>query len=109
MQDRTDSARLFGGDAVSLTRCAYGTRATISNAGRIDHTHRSIVFAASLLWRECCPLPTTQRAIGLWEKIVSPQTSYPCHPCPLWGTEGWFGHRKGRGELRFSSRGGKTR
>jgi hypothetical protein len=77
---------------MSLTVRAYGTRATVSDAGGIDHTHRAIMFWASLLWIEWCVLPTAQRAVSLGEKVVSRQASNSRHACPLWGTEGAFGH-----------------
>jgi hypothetical protein len=71
-----------------LTVDAQGTRATVSDAGSIEHTHRSIMFGASLLRIQCGPLPTTQRAISLEEKVVSPQASYSRCTRPLRGTEG---------------------
>ena len=58
-----------------LTGDAQGTAATVSDAGSIEHAHRSIVFGASLLWIQRGPLPTPQRAISLGEKVVSPQAS----------------------------------
>ncbi len=73
---------------MSLTLRAHGTGTTVSDAGSIEHTHRPIVFAASLLWIERGPLPTTQRAIGLREKVPSPQASSSRSTCPLWRTEG---------------------
>jgi hypothetical protein len=73
---------------MSLTLRAYGTRATVSDAGRRDHTHRPIMFGASLLWVEWCSLPTTQRAVSLGEKVVSRQASNSRYTRPLWGTEG---------------------
>ncbi len=73
---------------MSLTLRAHGTAATVSDAGSIEHTHCSIVFAASLLWIERCSLPATQRAVRLREEILSPQTSYSCRPRPLRRTEG---------------------
>jgi hypothetical protein len=73
---------------MSLTLRAYGTATTVSDAGSIEHTHRPIVFTASLLWIERGPLPTTQRAIRLREKVLSPQASSSCSTCPLWRTEG---------------------
>jgi hypothetical protein len=47
---------------MSLTVDAQGTRATVSDPDGIEHTHRPIMFGASLLWIERCPLPTTQGA-----------------------------------------------
>ena len=73
---------------MSLTLRAHGTATTVSDPGSIEHTHRPIVFAASLLWIEGCSLPTTQRAIKLRKKVLSPQASFSCSPCPLWRTEG---------------------
>jgi hypothetical protein len=57
---------------MSLTVGAYGTATTVSDPGSIDHPHRPIVFAASLLWIERCPLLTPQCAIRLWEKVLPP-------------------------------------
>ncbi len=57
---------------MSLTLHAHATATAVSNAGGIDDTHRPIVFTASLLWIEGSPLPTTQRAISLREKVLSP-------------------------------------
>ncbi len=94
---------------MALTLCAYGTRATVSDAGRIDHTHRPIVFGASFLRIERCPLPTTQGSIRLWEKVLSPQTSYSCRTRPLRGTEGWSCQGWVWRWESFSSRGGKWR
>ena len=72
---------------MSLTVDAQGTRATVSDAGGIEHAHRPIMFGASLLWIERGPLPTTQRAISLEEKVSSSQASYSRGTCPLRGTE----------------------
>lgn len=74
---------------MSLTVDAQGTGTTVSDPGSIEHTHRPIVFAASLLWIERCSLPTTQRAISLREKVLSPQASYSRCTRPLRGTESW--------------------
>ena len=88
MQDSADTTRFFGGGAMSLTLRAHGAGTTVSNAGSsIEHTHRPIVFATSLLWIERGPLPTTQRAISLEEKVSSAQASYSRGTCPLRGTE----------------------
>jgi hypothetical protein len=94
---------------MSLTLRAYGTGATVSDAGSIEHTHRAIVFAASLLWRERGPLPTMQRAIRLREKVLSSQASSSRCTCPLRRTEGRSCQRRVWGEQSFSVRGGKTR
>ena len=53
-----------------LTGDAQGTAATVSDAGSLEHAHRSIVFGASLLRIERGPLPTTQRAISLQEESL---------------------------------------
>jgi len=92
-----------------LTLDTQGTGATVSDAGSIEHTHRSIVFGASLLRIERGALPTTQRAISLEEKVVSSQASYARGTRPLRGTEEWPCRRWVRRWQRFSSRGGKTR
>jgi hypothetical protein len=92
-----------------LTGDAPGTRATVGDAGSIEHTHCSIMFGASLLRIQCGPLPTTQRAISLQEKVVSPQTSSSRGTCPLRGTEEESCRRWVRRWQSFSSRGGKTR
>src|SRR5713226_5314130 len=65
MQDSADTTRFFGGDAMSLTVEAHGTRATVSDPSGIEHTHRPIVFGASFLRIERGPLLTTQCAIRL--------------------------------------------
>src|SRR5712692_4111425 len=109
MQDSTDTTRFFGGGAMFLTGDAQGTGATVSDAGSIEHTHRSIVFGASLLRIERGALPTTQRAISLEEKVVSSQASYSRGTRPLRGTEEWSCRRWVRRWQSFSSRGGKTR
>ncbi len=57
---------------MSLTLCAYGTATTVSNAGRIDDTHRPIMFGASFLRIEDGPLLTTKCAIRQREKVLSP-------------------------------------
>lgn len=92
-----------------LAEDAPGTGATVSDAGRIEHAHRSIVFGASFLWVERGPLPTPQRAIRLQEKVSSSQTSDSRGTRPLWGTEEWPCRRGVRRWQSFSSRGGKTR
>jgi hypothetical protein len=92
-----------------LTGDAQGTAATVSDAGSIEHAHRSIVFGASFLRIERGPLPTTQRAIRLEEKVSSSQASYSRGTCPLRGTEGRSSWRGVRGGQRFSLRGGQTR
>src|SRR5260370_10679180 len=84
IQDSADTTRFFGGGVSSLAVRAHGAGTTVSNAGSIEHTHRPIVFATSLLWIERGPLPTTQRAIRLREKVVSPQASSSRSTCPLW-------------------------
>ena len=109
MQDSTDTTRFFGGGAVFLTGDAQGAGATVSDAGSIEHAHRSIVFGASFLRIERGPSPTTQRAISLEEKVSSSQASDSRGTCPLRGTEEWSCRRWVRRWQRFSARGGKTR
>ncbi len=92
-----------------LTGDAQGTGATVSDAGSIEHAHRSIVFGASFLRIERGPLPTTQRAISLQEKVSSSQASDSRGTCPLRGTEEEFCRRWVRRWQSFSSRGGETR
>jgi hypothetical protein len=92
-----------------LTGDAQGTAATVSDAGSIEHAHRSIVFGASFLRIERGSLPTTQRAISLEEKVSSSQASYSRGTCPLRRTEEEFCRRWVRRWQSFSSRGGKTR
>ena len=94
---------------MSLTVEAQGTRTTASDPSGIEHTHRPIVFGASLLRIERGALPTTQRAISLEEKVVSSQASYARGTRPLRGTEEWSCRRWVRRWQRFSLRGGKTR
>jgi hypothetical protein len=94
---------------MSLTLRAHGTTATVCDPGSIEHTHRPIMFGASLLWIERGPLPTTQRAIRLREKVLSPKTSSSRCTCPLWRSEGGPRQRRIWGELGLSLRGGKTR
>jgi hypothetical protein len=48
---------------MSLALGAQRTGATVGDAGSRDHTHRPIVFGASFLRIQRCPLPTPQRAI----------------------------------------------
>jgi hypothetical protein len=109
MQDSADPTRFFGGGAMSLTLDAEGTAATVSDPGGIEHPHRAIVFGASFLRIERCPLPTTQCAVRLRKKVLPSQAA--CSRCtrPLRGTKGWSGRREVRGWQGFSSRGGKTR
>src|SRR5260221_4574114 len=83
MQGSADTTRFFGGGAMSLTVDAEGTRATVSDPGGIEHAHRPIMFGASLLWIERGPLPTTQGAVRLWEKVMSPKASFSRCLCPL--------------------------
>ena len=92
-----------------LTGDTQGTGATVSDAGSIEHAHRSIVFGASFLRIERGALPTTQRAISLEEKVSPSQASGSRGPCPLRGTEEEFCRRWVRRWQSFSSRGGKTR
>jgi hypothetical protein len=94
---------------VFLTGDAQGAGATVSDAGSIEHAHRSIVFGASFLRIERGASPTTQRAIGLEEKVSSSQASYARGTRPLRGTEEWSCRRWVRRWQRFSLRGGKTR
>ena len=60
---------------MSLTVAAEGTGATVSDPGSREHTHRPIVFGASLLWRERGPLPTPQRAVRLRKKVLPSQAA----------------------------------
>src|SRR6266705_2060309 len=69
MQDSADTARFFGGGAMPLTVDAQGTAATVSDPGGIKHAYRPIMFTASLLWKECCSLLATQRAVSLEGKL----------------------------------------
>ena len=92
-----------------LTGDAPGTGATVSDAGSIEHAHRSIVFGASFLRIERGALPTTERAISLEEKVLSSQASSSRGTRPLWRTEEWSGQRWARRWQSFSARGGKTR
>jgi hypothetical protein len=81
---------------MSLTGDAEGTRAAVSDASGIEHAYRPIVFGASLLRIECGPLPTTQRAVRLREKILPSQAAYSRCTRPLRRTEGrssWRGVR----------------
>ena len=109
MQDSADTTRFFGGGAMFLTGDAQGTAATVSDAGSIEHAHRSIVFGASFLRIERGPRPPTQRAISLQEKVASAQASDARGTCPLRGTEEWSCRRWVRRWQSFSLRGGKTR
>jgi hypothetical protein len=59
--------------SLTLRAYGYGTAATVSDPGSIEHTHRPIMLRASLLWIKWCSLPTTQRAVRLGEKVVSPK------------------------------------
>jgi hypothetical protein len=94
---------------MSLTVAAEGTGTTVSDAGGIEHTHRPIVFGASLLGIERGPLPTPQRAVSLRKKVLPSQA--PSSRCtrPLRVTEGWSCRGGVRGWQGFSARGGKTR
>ena len=92
-----------------LTERAEGTGTTVSNAGGIEHAHRSIVFGASFLRIERGPRPPTQRAISLQEKVSSAQASDARGTCPLRGTEEGSCRRWVRRWQSFSLRGGKTR
>ncbi len=94
---------------MSLTAHAYGTGATVSDPGSIEHTHRAIVFGASFLRIERCPLPTPQRAVRLRKKVLPSQASSSRCMRPLRGTEGWSGWSEGRGWEGFSLRGGQIR
>jgi hypothetical protein len=76
-----------------LTERTEGTDTTVSNPGGIEHAQRPIVFGAAFLWIERGPLPTTQRAISLRKKVVSPQASDSRGTRPLRGTERWFSRR----------------
>ena len=109
MQDSADTTRVFGGGPMFLAEDAQGTRATVSDAGSIQHAQRPIMFGASLLRIERGALPTTQRAIGLEEKVSSSQASDSRGTCPLRGTEEESCRRWVRRWQSFSSRGGKTR
>src|SRR5712692_5185764 len=110
MQDSTDTTRFFGSGTMSLTVDAEGTATTVSDAGSIKHTHRPIVFEASLLRRERGPLPTTQCAVRLREKILPSQACYSRCTRPLRGTQGWYSSwREVWGRQRFNLRGGQTR
>jgi hypothetical protein len=97
---------------MSLTLCASGTTTTVSDAGGVDHTHRCIVFAASLLRRERGPLPATPCAISLREKVLSPQTSFSCCMCPAWRRDQMLLPRKAlettEREYRGGGNGGET-
>ena len=109
MQDSADTTRFFGGGAMLLTLDAQGTGATVSDAGGIEHAHRSIVFGASFLRIERGPRPPTQRAISLQEKVASAQASDARGTCPLRGTEEGSCRWWVRRWQSFSLRGGKTR
>src|SRR2546426_8702139 len=90
MQDSADTTRFFGGGAMFLTGDTQGTAATVSDAGSIEHAHRSIVFGASFLRIERSPLPTTQRAIRLEENVSPSQASDSRGTHQLRGTEEEF-------------------
>jgi hypothetical protein len=107
MQDRADTTRFFGGDAMSLTVYTQGTGATVSNPGGREHTHRPVVFGASFLRIKRGPLPTTQGAVRLRKKISPCQASCSRCTCPVRGTEGWPSRGAVRGWQGFSLRGGK--
>src|SRR5713226_7273189 len=105
MQHSADTTGFFGGGAMPLTVDAQGTRATVSDAGGIEHTYRPIVFGASFLRIQGGSLPTAQRAVRLREKVLSCQASCSRSSRPLRGTEGWSSWREVRRWQRFSSRG----
>src|SRR5215471_17264670 len=109
MQNSTDTTRFFGGGTMSLALRAYGTGSTVSDTGGIEDAYCPIVFRTTFLRIEWCPLPTTQRAIRLREKVLPCQAS--CSSCtgPLWGTERRSSRREVRRWQRFSSRGGQIR
>ncbi len=70
-----------------LTLRTHRTCATVSNAGRVEHTQRAIVFGAAFLWVERGSLWTAQRAIGLQVKMFTSQASHTSRACPLRGTD----------------------
>src|SRR5205085_2533510 len=88
MQHSAHTTGFFGGGAMSLTLCAHGTGATVSNAGGVEHAQRSIMFGSSFLLVEGGSLWTAQRPIGLKHKVLSSQASYTRRACPLRRTEG---------------------
>jgi hypothetical protein len=108
MQDSADTTRFFGGGAMSLTVAAEGTGATVSDPGSREHTHRPIVFGASLLWRERGPLPTPQRAVRLRKKVLPSQA--PSSRCtrPLRVRDQMVLSGKGPGMARIQCEGGEN-
>lgn len=94
---------------MSLTLRAYGTGSTVSDTGGIEDAYCPIVFSTAFLRIERCPLPATQRAIRLREKVLPCQASHSRCSRPSWGAEGGFSWREVQGWQRFSSRGGQTR
>jgi len=59
----------------------------VSNTRSIEHAHCPIVFGASFLWIERSSLRTTQRAVRLEEKVLSPQVSDSRRASPLRGRD----------------------
>src|SRR5256714_15671322 len=106
MQESADTTRFFGGGAKFLTGDAQGPAATVSDAGSIEHAHRSIVFGASFLRIERGPLPTTQRAISLQEKVSSSQADGTRGTRPRRGAEEGVCRRGGPRWGRLNLRGG---
>ncbi len=106
MQDSADTTRFFGGDAMSLTVDAQGTRATVSNPGGIEHTHRPVVFGASFLRIKRGSLPTTQCAVRLRKKILPSQASCSRCPRPLRGRDQTIQPGRGPGMAGIQFEGG---
>src|SRR5712692_9854511 len=77
MQDSADTTRFFGGGAMFLTGDAQGTGATVSDAGSIEHAHRSIVFGASFLRIERGPKHDGTVRVLYAARIAD------CRSCPL--------------------------
>lgn len=92
-----------------LTERTQGTESTVSNTGGIEYAQRPIVFGAAFLWIERGALRTTQRAVSLRKKVVSPQASDSRSTRPLGRTERCSSCSGVRGWQRVTSRGGKTR
>jgi hypothetical protein len=85
VQQDTHLARLVCGASLPLALRTFRARATIANAGGIDHTEAAPHFSTSFMGDQHVACWTTQRAIGLERKVGSCEAA----SFPGGGRGGW--------------------
>src|SRR5262249_46597730 len=75
-EHRADATRFLGGRSVALTVLTYWTRATMTDAGGIDHPHTAVTLRTAFLGRERETSRTLDSTIWLRGKVLTCDASH---------------------------------